>query len=183
MVVDINSARVTNPAQGELVLLNRTRLDLSPKLTILGCTLWSDLTCDPSSLAHITASVGDFKHISGFNPEHFRSYHRKDIAWLRGQVDVISKHEPHRKVMIMTHHAPTLEGTSRPDLVGGIRESVYASELSGTDLWREPVRTWAFGHTHWSCDFVKGGVRVVSNQRGRASTQGSGFNPCFVIHL
>jgi hypothetical protein len=25
---------------------------------------------------------------------------------------------------------------------------------------------WAFGHTHWECDFERVRVRVLSNQRG-----------------
>ena len=32
--------------------------------------------------------------------------------------------------------------------------------------WGEPVVAWAFGHTHWNCDFEEKGVRIVSNQRG-----------------
>lgn len=145
--------------------------------------MWSDLTHDPSALACITSTVGDFKHIEGFTPDIFRFLHEQDLSWLKSELTSIRAHEPHRKVVVFSHHAPTLEGTSRPDLVGGVRESAYASELANTKCWGPPVNVWAFGHTHWSCDFVKGGVRVVSNQRGRASTQSSKFDPNFVIKL
>jgi hypothetical protein len=30
------------------------------------------------------------------------------------------------------------------------------------------VPLWGFGHTHFSCDFVHNGTRVVSNARGYA---------------
>lgn len=30
------------------------------------------------------------------------------------------------------------------------------------------VKSWVFGHTHYSTDFKEGGIRLVSNQRGYA---------------
>lgn len=78
-------------------------------------------------------------------------------------------------MVVFTHHAPTVEGTGDPKFLGGPTNSAFATELTKLSLWGSPVLLWAFGHTHWSCDFEREGVRVVSNQRGYG--QGSiGFN-------
>ena len=66
----------------------------------------------------------------------------------------------------MTHHAPTLEGTSNPQYAGSATGSAFATELVGGPCWTPQVRVWMYGHTHWNCDVVREGVRVVSNQRG-----------------
>jgi predicted phosphodiesterase len=177
------SQRATDPSLGELILLNRTRIDLSPTLTVLGATLWSNLTDDANKLAQITSSVGDFLHIDGFTQSTTRILHARDHAWLKAQVAYLRAHEPQREVLILTHHAPTLAGTARPDLIGGVRESAYATEFVGTECWGAPITVWAFGHTHWSCDFERDGVRVVSNQRGRRSSKGARFDPSFVLQV
>lgn len=90
-------------------------------------------------------------------------------------------------MVVLTHHAPIVEGVSDPKFRGldNPLGSGFVTDLtiaaSGVDLagmprgrgalLKRPVHTWAFGHTHWCCDLVVGkakedGVRVVSNQRG-----------------
>jgi hypothetical protein len=47
--------------------------------------------------------------------------------------------------------------------------SGFATDLGREECWTNPsVALWAFGHTHFSCDFSDGGrgKRVVANQRG-----------------
>lgn len=96
----------------------------------------------------------------------------------------------------MTHHAPTIEGTSDPNFAGGPTASAFATELLAGGVggehaeveklgeWEggEQVRAWMFGHTHWSCDFERAGVRVVSNQRGYKDGD-AGFVPDKVIEI
>lgn len=46
------------------------------------------------------------------------------------------------------------------------------------------VKVWAFGHTHWNCDFVEeGGKRVLTNQRGYYFSQAVGFEAGKCIEL
>ena len=58
--------------------------------------------------------------------------------------------------------------------------SAFATELTRTSLWAKPVVLLAFGHTHWSCDFERDGIRVVGNQRG-TGLGGQGFDASKVI--
>ncbi|KAH9889490.1 Ser/Thr protein phosphatase superfamily protein [Cubamyces lactineus] len=155
----------TSPKRGQHVLLNRTRYDLSPTLTVLGCTLWARL--NPDDLDVLRWGVNDFRRIQGFDPDAFQVAHARDAAWLAQAVADIARGEPQRRVVVMTHHAPTAEGTSDPKYAGGPTSSAFATEFVGSEIWRAGVvRVWMFGHTHWCCDFVREDVRVVSNQRG-----------------
>ena len=150
---------------GRFVLLNRTRYDISPTLTLLGCTLWSRL--DMHNIDILSWSVIDFARIEGWTPELRSVEHHRDLQWLNTTVSDISRDEPHRKVIILTHHAPAVEGTSAPQYVGGPTSSAFATELSGEPCWNaNAVTLWAFGHTHFNCDFVRNGVRLYTNQRG-----------------
>jgi hypothetical protein len=152
---------------GKFVFLNRTRYDVSPGLTILGCTLWSAL--NPDDLDILSWALNDFRRIENFNPESFDALHRGDLAWLNATVAEIGSTEPERAIVVFTHHAPTLAGTGHPKFDQQPTNSAFATELTGEAVWTTGrVKMWAFGHTHWVCDFQRDGVRVYSNPRGYA---------------
>ncbi|XWW95812.1 hypothetical protein V2A60_003780 [Cordyceps javanica] len=163
-----------------LVLLHRARWD-SPRsrLTVLGCTLWSDVAADRAAL--VQARVADFRKVTGgWTVAAHCAAHREDAAWLRAQVASLdgdggdgggsgsgSGSGGQRRVLVATHHAPCLQGTSLPEHEGGPLASAFATEMLVDGAgWAPVVRTWVFGHTHYSVDMVRGGVRVVANQRG-----------------
>jgi hypothetical protein len=173
-----SAARAADDSKGEFILLNRTRYDLNPTLTLLGCTLWSAL--NPEDLDIISWSLTDFKRIDSFTPASYKLAHETDVAWLADSIEHIRREESGRRVLVFTHHAPTVEGTGDPKYLGGPTNSAFATELTGTACWGAPVVLWAFGHTHWSCDFEREGVRVVSNQRGYGEG-GKGFDISKVI--
>ena len=154
-------------------------MDLSPTLTILGATLWSHL--NPNDHAFLRRSLADLKRIKGFTTDQFTELHKTDLSWLNAQVEQIRAEEQARSVLIFTHHAPTM-GTSDPKYAGGPTASAFATELTNEPCWGPPVKVWAFGHTHWSCDMVKKGVRVVSNQKGYLKGD-KGWNPEFVLKV
>lgn len=163
------------------MFLNRTRFDLSPEFTVLGCTLWSALA--PTEQGHLASSMKDFKYINGFDPAARTALHLSDVAWLNQNVTEIAKEEPQRKILIFTHHAPTLEGTSDPKFAGQSSASAFATELVDEPCWRSgTVLLWAFGHTHWCCDFERKGVRVYSNQRGNQEGRAE-YDPCKCVIL
>ena len=166
---------------GRFVFLNQTRVDLSPTLTVLGCTLWSSL--DPAELPDLAQSMKDFQRIEGLDPSGRSALHLSDVAWLNDAVTRIASEEPERKVLIFTHHAPTIDGTSDPKYAGQANASAFATELTNAPCWRSgTVVLWAFGHTHWCCDFERDGVRVYSNQRGNQEGK-ENFDPTKVFTL
>lgn len=64
--------------------------------------------------------------------------------------------------------------------------SGFMTDLLNEQCWQsEIVPLWAFGHTHFNCDFrdVTTGKRVMTNQRGYYFSQSTGFNAEKVVEL
>ena len=101
--------------------------------------------------------------------------HVMDVEWLQEQIGLIRK-EPNgdkRRIIAVTHHAPSTQQTSKPSDINNPWTSAFASDLIGlkdTPVLSE-VQWWIFGHTHYSTHFTKDGVKVVSNQRGYSLPQ------------
>jgi len=154
---------------GRFVFLDQTRHDMSETLTILGCTLFSRIT--QSQAAAVASRFVDFRQIHGWTVEDHVDAHASDVQWLNTQVSEISKTEPRRRIVIFTHHSPTLDAravdgrhTASPVISG------FATDLHAEECWTNAsVILWGFGHTHVYCDFKDDlGKRVVANQRGYA---------------
>jgi predicted phosphodiesterase len=147
-----------------VVLLHRARWDdPDSDLTVLGCTLWSAIQEDAYGI--VEAKVKDYQRIDHWTARQHSTIHAEEVAWLRDQVIQIQAAAGTRRLLIATHHAPCIEGTSRPEHASNPWTSAFATDLVDQGGW-EGVKTWVFGHTHYSAQFVRGGIRVVSNQRG-----------------
>ncbi|KJZ73118.1 hypothetical protein HIM_07502 [Hirsutella minnesotensis 3608] len=71
-----------------------------------------------------------------------------------------------RQLVVVTHHAPSLEGTSHPQHAQNPWTSAFETELMTGNDWHG-VKAWIFGHTHFSTDVkLSNGIRLVANQRG-----------------
>lgn len=157
--------------KGKLVLLNRTRYDIleCPEVIILGCTLWSKVP--EEARVAVTSKVKDFQKIEGWTVDDHNNAFERDSAWLREQVAEISKENGSlpqgqlKRIMVVTHHAPSVQETASPKHVGNAWSSAFATDLLSHGTWGD-VHTWVFGHTHYTTEFEKSGVRVVSNQCG-----------------
>ncbi|OAA61260.1 Ser/Thr protein phosphatase [Niveomyces insectorum RCEF 264] len=158
---------VNEPALANRVdFLHRQRWDdPDGRLTILGCTLWSRI---PAGAYDVVASkVSDYRKINGWTVQSHNDAHAADVAWLRHQVAALALQnaEAKRPLLVVTHHAPCLEGTSRPEHTNNPWSPAFATDLLGNNAWTG-VTVWVFGHTHYSTDFSRNGIRVVANQRG-----------------
>ncbi|KAH8883278.1 putative calcineurin-like phosphoesterase [Thozetella sp. PMI_491] len=154
-------ALVAEPSlRGKVVLLHKTRWDdPNSNFTILGCTLWSAIADSARDI--VRAKVKDFKKITDWSVEKHNALHADEVAWLKRELQETRG----RDVLIATHHAPSLQGTSSPQHVDNPWTSAFATDVLQQGTW-EGVGVWAFGHTHFSADFMCRGVRIVSNQRG-----------------
>ncbi|KND94870.1 hypothetical protein TOPH_00534 [Tolypocladium ophioglossoides CBS 100239] len=167
---------------GKLCLLQQTRADIGgSSVTILGCTLWSSVPAEDRDI--VTSKVADFRNIKDWIVEDHNNAHRSDLRWLKAELQTlrselgsISEQAYHetgavnaapteRSVVVITHHAPLVQGTSRPEHLQNPWASAFATDVLTVGKW-DLVESWIHGHTHYSCDFGAGGVRVVSNQRG-----------------
>ena len=155
---------------GRFVFLDRTRFDCSENLTVLGCTLFSDIK--PEQQDSVSRFVSDFSSINEWTVEAHCAAHRKDLNWLIAQVASCAKREPHRSIVILTHYSPTmLKVANDPWHIEDRSQvrSAFVTDLSDRICWTSPqVKLWGFGHTHHNCDFedLKTKKRVVTNQKG-----------------
>lgn len=149
---------------GKLYLLHRTRVDLDDlNIVMLGCTLHSKI---PSKVQlMVQMKVSDFHQIENWTVDDHNAEHQSDVIWLQQEVSKIRTDSPRRRVLVITHHAPTIKGTSKPVDVGSPLGSAFATELLRTRHLAD-VQCWIFGHTHCSTEFKRRRVWLVSNQRG-----------------
>ncbi|KAJ3455379.1 hypothetical protein MRS44_013979 [Fusarium solani] len=147
---------------GKLLVLHRARWDdPDSALTILGCTLWSAIPKEAYSV--VQSKVNDFKKINKWSVEGHNEIHAQEAAWLRKEVAQVPSQK--RQLLVATHHAPSVHGTSRPGHTENPWTCAFATDLAGQDGWNR-VNVWFFGHTHYSTDLMCNGVRLVANQRG-----------------
>lgn len=172
---------------GRFVFLNQTRFDLTDCVTVLGCTLFSRISNEQCESVALFCS--DFSEIEDWTVNTHNAAHQSDLKWLNEQVKLIVRHEPHRKIVVFTHHSPTIlevaNDSSHVEDVNGVR-SAFVTDLSDQVCWKsENVRIWAFGHTHYNCDFEEAGTRkqVVANQKGYRRTEVETFDPAKVIEV
>ncbi|KAI4754992.1 hypothetical protein E4T52_13745 [Aureobasidium sp. EXF-3400] len=95
--------------QGKLVFLNRTRVDLAgSNIAVLGCTLHSHIQYDCAQLNK------DFENIRNWTIEDHNKEHELDVEWLHTSLRYIADTDPHKEVIILTHHAPSFKDTCHP---------------------------------------------------------------------
>jgi hypothetical protein len=156
---------------GRLKFLCRDRYDIDDTITVLGCTLWSAIQYDQEvDIATRSTDLNSERGIQNWTLNRHREEHEQDLTWLNCQVSTIEKDEPHRQVIVATHHSPTMDPrANNPQHEGRSVSSNFVSDLSEAPCWLSPaIKFWAFGHTHYSCDYrdEKTGKLVVANQKG-----------------
>ncbi|KUJ16022.1 ser/Thr protein phosphatase-like protein superfamily [Mollisia scopiformis] len=156
---------------GKLVLLHQRRYNTpNSEVTILGCTLWSRVPENAKEV--VRGKVKDFEKIEGWTVDDHNASHEADLTWLRHQALEIQlqnksrvKGERGRNILVVTHHAPSMQDTSSPRNVSNPWSSAFATDLLEDPSWGE-VKAWVFGHTHFTTQFVRNGIKILSNQRG-----------------
>lgn len=161
---------------GKIVLLDQTRWDFSPDVTILGCTLFSKIC--PEQKQRIISTLSDFTFVNYWSIEKHSEAHASDLVWLNDQVEHISKFEPHRKIIILTHHSPTTSPRATdPRHANSDLSSGFMTDLSREICWTSSaVKIWVFGHTHFNVDYTEDGKRIVTNQKGYRGREAPGID-------
>ncbi|KAI9813203.1 MAG: hypothetical protein M1832_006375 [Thelocarpon impressellum] len=154
----------------KLSILNRRRVDLQgdAPVTILGCTLQSHVPLEAQAV--VEQKVNDFRRIVDWKVADHVAEHKMDSGWLRDEITAIrnGEHGSKRRIVVVTHHAPSTRGTSKPSDEDSPWASAFGTDLLGTDQGSclDDVQWWISGHTHYSTEFSIGTVKLVSNQRG-----------------
>jgi hypothetical protein len=173
------------PGFGEFIFLDQTRYDVTSHCTILGCTLFSKVL--PEQIMPVKMFVSDFSNIKDWTVDNHCEAHTSDLSWLNLQVSSLMQQEPSRSILIFTHHSPTTIAAAvdpRNESDASQVRSAFSTDLSKELCWACPqVKLWAFGHTHFNCDFKdpQTGKRVFANQKGYRRAEMVDFDALKVI--
>ncbi|BFZ64802.1 hypothetical protein YB2330_005955 [Saitoella coloradoensis] len=169
------------------------RVDIDERMTVLGCTLFSNIPPDKHQI--VEDRMPEFGLVEGWTVDKHNAEHVEDVRWLRREIQKCR--DEGRKVIVATHHAPLVEGTSperyedSPHVSGFATDVLCRSDDSDVHDYQaesfgwEGVDVWAFGHTHKNVDMIVSGIRVVSNQRGgRHPSEPEGtWDPGYVVQV
>ena len=147
------------------------------EVKIAGATLWSRV--EGAGASDVRCFIADYRRIGRFGVADGNAQHDLDVAWIRGEI-ALAEAGGYRLVVV-THHAPSLKGTSAPAHDASPLNSAFATALDDL-VDRDAVAAWIFGHTHFSSRRGK----LVSNQRGYPDSDGAAstrFDPLFAISV
>lgn len=175
---------------GEFVLLDKRVFQIPKTNTfILGCSLFSSLRCtsDDRPMERPSQSL---RTKQGNTSDHHRA-HLRDLEWLNHTVVSLeeeSGHEAAFRMAIFTHWSPSRdERAVDPRFVDESYKCGFSTDLSREECFvNRGVVLWAFGHTHYNCDFradrgpdafgVVPPIRLLANQRGYRLEPAVGFD-------
>lgn len=179
--------RAADSHLGEYVFLDRDEYHLPEhNVTILGCTLFSHVP--EASLEDVSFGLNDFFRIDSWTVEQHVSAHERDLAWLNSRVSALAQENPERKIVVFTHHSPTVDDrTVDPRTTGNKISPGFSTDLREEICWAgTKVALWAFGHTHYNFahwEDETSGIIVLSNQRGYYFSQAPGFAARRVVKI
>lgn len=170
-----------NRLLGEFVLLDRAAFWLSgTNVAILSYSLFSSIP--PESQMAVSLGLNDFFQTSDWDVGMHNEAHKRDLAWLNAQVADLEQSDV--KIMIFSHWSPSLNVRAiEPRHSESSIMTAFSTELSEEACFKsDKIKVWAFGHTHYNCNFTverKGGaepLRLLANQRGYYFAQAEGYD-------
>ena len=159
--------------------LNNEFAPLNDEINVYGTTFW---TIPPFKRTHEARNyINDYHSITYFN-EELQYTVKLDIGYVKNMSNVsFSKLQDYlseevKKTIVVTHFPPSTSGTSAPYYL--YQERLMNSYFAWPDdtlknFKLNNVLCWISGHTHWSYDFEKNGIRMIGNQLGYKSEIGN----------
>ena len=157
---------------------------------ILGCSLFSAVPVE----AHgdVGNGLNDFFQTGGgWDVTAHNTAHARDLAWLNAQVAELGEAAAVDTIVVLTHWSPSRDTRAvDPRHAASPITSAFSTDLSGEACFRSrKVKVWAFGHTHYNCNFTveregdSGPLRLLTNQRGYYFAQAEGFDGKMTVDL
>ena len=134
------------------------RWDVGEETAALDYHLWMVRRTKSQGIHDFYAGLGT----QNWTVEAHNAAHQRDLNWLNARASELERNASIEKVMILTHWTPTRERRAlHPSHRKGSKiESGFSTDLSNEVCCTSgKVKLWAFGHTHFNCDF--GLVRAV----------------------
>lgn len=167
-----------------------------------GGTLWTDykLTNSPHALSNAENQMNDFRKIrilkgaggrlgveggayAKIKPGHLAQFHNNQLKRIK---EAMAEALAADKILVVvTHHAPSAKSLwfdSEREAMSGMKgfgyqptDPCYASHLDYLFKGEEAPNYWIHGHTHVAVDYRVGNTRIVSNPKGYAEGDETGW--------
>ncbi|KAH7325660.1 Ser/Thr protein phosphatase superfamily [Stachybotrys elegans] len=166
---------------GDFVFLDRAKYHIpDTNMVVLGCSLFSFILPDKHDA--VSLGLNDLYQTSDWTPEAHNDLQKRDVAWLNDTVAELEHSKAN--IMIFSHWSHTQdEFTMDEKNAQNSVSSAFSTDMSEQFCFKSrQVKLWAFGHTHYNCDFVAdrdgdvGPLRLVANQRGYYSARAEDFD-------
>lgn len=177
-----------NDSLGEFVLLDRAVFrPPDANVAVLGCSLFSCVP--PESEMAVSFGLNDFFQISDWDVRKHNEAHMRDLAWLNAQATDLERSDV--KILIFSHWSPSRDiRTVKSKYSESPVKSAFSTDLSSEVCFKSAkVQLWAFGHTHYNCDFTvereggAGQLRLLANQKGYYFSQADGYDGEKTVNL
>lgn len=136
----------------------------------------------------VEMGLNDFFQTEGWDIAAHNAAHELDLAWLNQEVKNLQQQV--NSIMIVSHWCPSHDArASQPQHAGSRITAGFSTDLSREACFTSlNVKIWAFGHTHYNCDFVverENGhsLRLLANQRGYYFAQAEGFHGTKTVEI
>ena len=144
-------------------------------IAILGTNAWWTYDFDPA--IEVDQSIQYIQNHFGISYSAANSIHGvayNDAAYMINSVRKLQTHQEVNAIVIVSHTVPAAWVIDHdPDLVNTWRfngmGNSHISRLIDEDT-ENKIHTWCFGHYHRPVDQNLGGIRYISNPRGRGNT-------------
>ncbi|MFI3242270.1 MAG: metallophosphoesterase [Alphaproteobacteria bacterium] len=98
-------------------------------------------------------------------------------------IENICKRYPNKKIVVVTHHAPSMMSISsiyKDDVLS----ASFASNLDNFIIKHPNIKLWCHGHIHTPSDYTIGNCRIICNPRGYIRyNENPKFNSEFIIEV
>jgi hypothetical protein len=148
-----------------IYVLDNEVIDID-SVRFIGSTLWSNMNNNPVVELICFKNFPDYRFIlktknKYITTEDIVSLFKRNIAFIKDEV----KKEFGKKIVILTHHAPSFMSIS-PIYTDSSISGAFASDLDDFILKNRNIRAWCHGHTHYSVNYMIGSCNIVSNPLG-----------------
>jgi hypothetical protein len=142
----------------------------------IGSTLWTDFNGgNVMDMMTCHGGMNDYNWIyrndqkTTITPDFILQQHYFSRQYLQHLIHEHQYVDPIEKIVIITHHAPSLQSEPRK---GSPLSPAFASNLDAVFGDYKNVKRWIHGHTHHNVDYMMGDIPVSTNQYGYMGYEG-----------
>jgi hypothetical protein len=119
------------------IFLDKSRYDINPPITALGCTLWTEIAPEEAKAAALRLmDMQENRGIVDWDVTFHLHEHHMDLDWLNQQVDQVAREDPKREILVLTHHSPTIHAqANNATHQGSDVNTAFRTDLSSQTCW------------------------------------------------